>query len=47
MRIHPKLFPCALMALDLASSLVHFLHGDFRRGIYWLAAAALTASVTF
>jgi hypothetical protein len=42
-----KIFPVALIILDLAASAVCFSHGDVRRGIYWIAAAVLTITVTF
>lgn len=41
-----KLFPYTLIVLDLAASTVYFYNGDLRRGVYWFAAAVLTASVT-
>ena len=45
--ISAKLFPCVLMALDVAAGVVYACHGDWRRFIYWIAAAVLTATVTF
>jgi hypothetical protein len=42
-----NLFPVILMILDLGASIVCFSLSDIRRGVYWLAAAILTASVTF
>lgn len=42
-----RLFPCVLIALDMASGIVYLCHGDARRFIYWTAAATLTATVTF
>lgn len=42
-----KIFPLALIALDLAAGLVYAWHHDFRHAVYWLAAATLTATVTF
>lgn len=41
------LFPTLLIILDGAAALVYALDGDWRRSIYWLAAAILTATVTF
>ena len=41
-----KAFPSVLIALDVAAA-VYAAHGDWRRFIYWLAAATLTATVTF
>ena len=42
-----KMFPVALIALDVAAAVVYATCGDWRRCIYWLAAATLTATVTF
>ena len=42
-----KVFPSVLIALDVAAAAVYAAHGDVRRSIYWLAAAVLTATVTF
>ena len=41
------LFPAVMIALSLASSLVWALAGDWRRALYWVAAAVLTFSVTY
>lgn len=45
--MNPKIFPSVLIALDLAAALVYAAHSDWRRLIYWTAAAVLTATVTF
>jgi hypothetical protein len=37
----------ALIVLDIGASAVYGWALDWRRSIYWLAAAALTAAVTF
>ena len=42
-----RLFPCVLIALDVLSGAVYLCHGDLRRFVYWIAAATLTATVTF
>lgn len=42
-----KVFPSVLIALDVAAAAVYAACGDWRRFIYWLAAATLTATVTF
>ncbi len=42
-----KVFPSVLIALDVAAAVVYAACGDWRRFIYWLAAAVLTATVTF
>lgn len=42
-----KWFPSALILLDCTASIVYCYDNDFRRAIYWFAAAILTATVTF
>ncbi len=41
-----KLFPILLITLDILSSLVYAVYGDWRKCIYWLAAAILSICVT-
>lgn len=41
------ILPVSMILLSLGSSVVYLLAGDVRRAIYWLAAAVITASVTF
>ena len=41
------LFPCLLMALDVAAAVVYGFSGDWKKVIYWVAAAVLNAAVTF
>lgn len=41
-----NLFPFLLIVLDFGASAVYFFSGDTRRGIYWVAAATLTLTVT-
>ena len=45
--IHPKLVPALLIVLDLCAAGVYACNGDWRRGVYWIAAGVLTATVTF
>lgn len=42
-----KFFPTVMLLLSVSSAIPYFAEGDFRRGIYWLAAAAITACVTY
>lgn len=42
-----RMFPLALIALDVCAAGVYAFHGDWKHMIYWLAAATLTATVTF
>jgi len=41
------IFPSIMVALSILSAVVYATHGDLRHTIYWAAAAALTASVTY
>ncbi len=41
------IFPTILIVLDVVAAGVYFKHGDVRRGLYWLFAAGLTATVTY
>ena len=42
-----QFFPAALIVLNLGAVVAYGLEGDWRRAIYWGAAAVLTAVVTF
>ena len=42
-----QIFPSVLILLDVGAGLVYGAGGDWRKLIYWLAAATLTATVTF
>lgn len=42
-----KIFPCVLIALDLGAAVVYGISGDWRKVVYWAAAAVLNAAVTF
>ena len=42
-----KVFPLVLVALMLSASVVYFITGDVRRGVYWFAGAVLNIAVTF
>jgi hypothetical protein len=39
-------FPFMLIVLDVSAAIVYATYGDWRRMIYWLAAATLTLCVT-
>lgn len=45
--IFTKLFPTVLIVLDLAASMTYLYFSDWRRAVYWFAAAVLTASVPY
>lgn len=40
-------FPTVLIALDVGAAVVYALCGEFKRAVYWFAAATLTATVTY
>ena len=42
-----KMLPTVLMAIDVAAGIIYACNGDFKRCVYWLAAATLTATVTY
>jgi len=42
-----KLFPTILLTLDVAAAIVYMAGHDWRKAIYWLAAAVLTTVVTY
>ena len=42
-----KLFPTILVALDICAAIMYVPCGDIRHIIYWIAAAVLTACVTY
>lgn len=48
MTLHPTQYlPTLLIIIDVGAAIVWWYYGDYRRTIYWLAAAVLTASVTY
>ena len=42
-----KLFPTILIILEVCAAVPYACKGDIRHMIYWLAAATLTACVTY
>ena len=46
MPIH-KLFPSILIILDVCAAAGYLATGDWRKGVYWLAAATLTTVITW
>ena len=44
---YTQLFPTVLMTLDVLAAIAYGVNHEWRQVIYWLAAATLTASVTF
>ena len=41
------IFPCLLIALDLGAAIMYLTEGDWRKVVYWVAAAVLNITVTF
>ena len=42
-----QILPTVLMSIDIAAGLVYLVSGNVRLFMYWVAAATLTACVTF
>jgi hypothetical protein len=45
--MNPKILPTVLMVIDVAAAMPYFCCGDWRRGLYWMAAGVLTFTVTW
>ena len=45
--MNPKFFPTILIVVDLCAAAGYVSAGDWRKIVYWLAAAALTYVVTY
>ena len=41
------IFPCLLIALDIGAAIMYATEHDWRKVIYWIAAAILNITVTF
>lgn len=41
------IFPLVLIVLDLAAAIVYAVHKDYKKAVYWIAAAILNITVTF
>lgn len=44
---YEKLFPTLLIVLDVCAAIGYVPVGDWRKVVYWLAAAVLTTCVTY
>ncbi len=42
-----RLFPGIMIVLSLCAAGAYLAEGDYRRAIYWVAAAVLTTTVSF
>lgn len=46
--IRPEhIFPIILIILDIAAAIGYLVHKDYKKAIYWAAAAILNICVTF
>lgn len=45
--LSPKALPTAMILLSLGAAISYGIRGDWHHMIYWLAAAVLTATVTY
>lgn len=41
------IFPVSLIVLDVGAAVLYAVCGDYKKAIYWLAAAVLNITVTF
>jgi len=42
-----KIFPSVLILLSIGAALIYGSQGDYRRMLYWLAAAVLQGAITY
>ena len=42
-----QILPLILVIIDFVTGMVYCCNGDYRRFVYWFAAAILTITVTF
>ena len=42
-----QILPIAMILLDVGAASVCLWHRDYRRAVYWIAAAVLNLTVTF
>jgi hypothetical protein len=47
MKLDPRVLPTVLIVIDVLAAIGYIPTGDWRRVVYWLAAAALTYTVTW
>ena len=41
------IFPIAMIALDIGAAIVYIVNKEYKKSVYWIAAAVLNAAVTF
>lgn len=48
MKIKPEyIFPLLLILLDVGAASIYAVQKDYKKAVYWLAAAVLNITVTF
>ena len=40
-------FPIAMIVLDIGAAIMCIVNKDYKKALYWIAAAVLNAAVTF
>jgi len=45
--MNEKIFPTVLIVIDVLASMVYVSKGDWRKTLYWIAAAVLTFVITY
>ena len=47
-KIKPEyIFPLLLILLDMGAAIVYAIQKDYKKAVYWIAAAVLNVTVTF
>ncbi len=47
-KIKPEyIFPLLLILLDVGAAIIYALQKDYKKSVYWIAAAVLNVTVTF
>lgn len=47
-KIKPEyIFPLLLILLDVGAAIIYALQKDYKKAVYWIAAAVLNLAVTF
>ena len=48
MKIKPEyIFPLLLILLDVGADIIFAIQKDYKKAVYWIAAAVLNVTVTF
>lgn len=42
-----QVFPLLLILLDISAAVIYLKHKDYKKAVYWIAAAVLNITVTF